>query len=322
MKMELMDVTLRESIYLPENKITLEGARNLVRGLSCAGVDYIEIGYISKQCSNNLQEYSPKQYIESMQEVVSSETNSKLAVMLHPNLFDDKVLERLVESRIGMIRLCVPYNKLESGIQILKELKANNLVVATNLTRASCLGIKDILGFAVKVQEAGSDYFYLADSNGAMIPEKVKELYQELSKKVDLELGFHPHNNLELASANAIEALNSGVRIIDSSLYGYGKGMANLCTESFVATLQQMNKYQHVDFEKIILTAKQAYQDFLSAVSTDIFDIKANSLVSGYKNINLDNQKELAKMAKERNLSLFEMLLRVHSNGKIENLAV
>ena len=42
MKMELMDVTLRESIYLPNNKITIEAAQNLVRGLSEAGVDYIQ----------------------------------------------------------------------------------------------------------------------------------------------------------------------------------------------------------------------------------------------------------------------------------------
>ena len=301
MKMELMDVTLRESIYLPNNKITIEAAQNLVRGLSEAGVDYIEIGYISKNSSEILQEYSPEHYIKAMEEALVSDSKSCLAVMLHPHLYSDKVLERLMKSKIGMIRLCVPYAKLESSLPLIKELKKINIIVATNLTRASCLSLDNILEFARAVQEAGADYLYLADSNGAMIPDNVSELYHVLSRKTDLELGFHPHNNLELASANAIEALNSGARIIDSSIYGYGKGMANLCTESFVATLQQMNKYQHVDFEKII---------------------KANSLVSGYKNINLDNQKELAKLAKEKNIPLFDLLLNVQRGGNLESVTI
>lgn len=322
MKMELMDVTLRESIYLPDNAITIEAAQNLVRGLSEAGVDYIEIGYISKDSSKILQEYSPEHYIEAMEEAVAPNSKCRLVVMLHPHLYSDKVLDRLLKSKIGMVRLCVPYAKLESSLWLIKRLKEINITVATNLTRASCLSSENILEFARAVQEAGSDYLYLADSNGALIPENVSELYHMLSQKTDLELGFHPHNNLELASANAIEALNSGARIIDSSIYGYGKGMANLCTESFVAILQQMNKYQHVNFEKIILTTKRAYQDFLVAVSTDIFDIKANSLVSGYKNINLDNQKELAKLAEEKNIPLFDLLLNVQRGGNIESVTI
>ncbi|MBQ6886761.1 MAG: hypothetical protein IJN54_04530 [Lachnospiraceae bacterium] len=322
MKMKLMDVTLRESIYLPNNKITIEAAQNLVRGLSEAGVDYIEIGYISKESSKILQEYSPEHYIEAMEEAVVPDSKCSLVVMLHPHLYSDKVLERLMKSKIGMIRLCVPYAKLESSLPIIKKLKEINIAVATNLVRASCLSSDDILKFARTVQEAGSDYVYLADSNGSMLPENVSELYHMLSQKTDMELGFHPHNNLELASANAIEALNSGARIIDSSIYGYGKGMVNLCTESFVAILQQLNKCQHVDFEKIILTTKRAYQDFLVAVSTDIFDIKANSLVSGYKNINLDNQKELAKLAKEKNIPLFDLLLKVRRGGNLESVTI
>jgi len=53
-----------------------------------------------------------------------------------------------------------------------------------------------------------------------------------------LKVGFHPHNNLQMGLANALEAINSGIHIIDGTIYGMGRGAGNLPIESLVSYLQ------------------------------------------------------------------------------------
>jgi len=55
------------------------------------------------------------------------------------------------------------------------------------------------------------------------------------------KIGFHPHNSLQMAFANTIEAIHQGVDIVDGSMYGMGRGAGNLPLEIIVSYLQQRN---------------------------------------------------------------------------------
>ena len=81
---------------------------------------------------------------------------------------------------------------------------------------------------------------YLADSNGSLKPDTVSQMIAHL-KPSTYALGFHAHDNLFLAQANAIAAIFAGATYIDSSLFGFGKGAGNLRTEGFVSYLHSEN---------------------------------------------------------------------------------
>ena len=49
-------------------------------------------------------------------------------------------------------------------------------------------------------------------------------------------MGIH---NLELAFSNSLEAINSGVKIIDSTIMGMGRGSGNLKTEILIGHLKK-----------------------------------------------------------------------------------
>lgn len=56
----------------------------------------------------------------------------------------------------------------------------------------------------------------------------------------DIQIGFHSHNNMQLAYSNAqklITVQTNRSLIIDSSVYGMGRGAGNLNTELFVEYL-------------------------------------------------------------------------------------
>jgi 3-deoxy-manno-octulosonate cytidylyltransferase (CMP-KDO synthetase) len=111
----------------------------------------------------------------------------------------------------------------------------------------------------------GLDIISLADSNGSLFPDDITDIIIPF-QGYSYEVIFHPHNNMQLAFANAIEAFNCGIDIIDCSFNGIGRGAGNLPTELIMSYL---NKYTECKFnlkpvlkaiDNYILRLKGAYQ--------------------------------------------------------------
>ncbi|MCY8308039.1 hypothetical protein [Bacillus vallismortis] len=309
MSIKLMDVTLRESVHVEGAKINLDAARQVVSGLSKANVDFIEIGYVSSHEGMNLQSCCPIEYIEEMASAIGSESSSQLVLMLHPAQYQEEFLERMKHPSVGMVRLCIPLAKTDASLPVIKELKAHGIHVSANLIRASHANIQDIIVFTEKVIEAGTDYIYLADSNGAMMPPAVSSLFTKLKEHSSVELGFHPHDNLGLASANAIDAIQCGVQFIDGSLYGFGKGPGNLCIETFAAILNRLDLSKKYDICELIQLSRQAYTLFINDTSENSFYDKEEGILSGLHNLNLDVLDKLDRMAQSSGLKLLDLLV-------------
>ncbi len=302
-------MTLRESVHVPKTQMTPEYAEALVRGLSEANVDYIEIGYISNErISDYLPAYCPESYIVRMERALAEGSNTKLAIMLHPHQFNKNMLSLLTRPSIGMVRLCVPYSKLTQSLEVIRILREFKINVCANLIRASHLSNEEILRFARIVELSGIQCIYMADSNGAMIPEKIGEIYRHLNKHTKLALGFHAHNNLHIAPANALEAIEAGATYIDASLYGFGKGMANLSLEAFVALLNRIGLLEHIDLGQILKASEEAYNNFIQAATTEMFSVKQNGILMGYYNIDFDDQKKLLGEGAQNITSISEVL--------------
>lgn len=89
---------------------------------------------------------------------------------------------------------------------------------------------------------SGADWLVFCDTNGGTMPQELTEIVSKVIAIVDptrqLQFGIHPHNDCELAVANAIAAVTSGVTMVQGTINGYGErcGNANLC--SIVPNLQ------------------------------------------------------------------------------------
>jgi 4-hydroxy 2-oxovalerate aldolase len=62
-----------------------------------------------------------------------------------------------------------------------------------------------------------------------------------IRSKTQVPIGFHGHNNLELALANTLAAIDEGVEIVDATITGMGRGAGNLKTELLLTVLDQKN---------------------------------------------------------------------------------
>ncbi|MGE4292501.1 MAG: citramalate synthase [Desulfovibrio sp.] len=81
--------------------------------------------------------------------------------------------------------------------------------------------------------EAGADVLVLCDTNGGTLTHELAAIMTEVRAALpDAKLGIHPHNDSELAVANALEGVRQGAVQVQGTVNGYGErcGNANLCS--------------------------------------------------------------------------------------------
>lgn len=80
--------------------------------------------------------------------------------------------------------------------------------------------------------EAGAQRIILCDTNGGTMPWEVRDICRSVRQTLDVPLGIHAHNDCEMAVANSIMALETGVRQVQGTINGIGErcGNANLCS--------------------------------------------------------------------------------------------
>jgi hydroxymethylglutaryl-CoA lyase len=114
------------------------------------------------------------------------------------------------------------------------------------------------IAVAERIWELGIDELAIADTIGHANPFEVGRLMEQLGRRLDMrKLAVHLHDTQALGLANAVTALQAGVRIIDSSIGGLGgcpfaPGAAgNLATEDLVFMAYKLGLGTGVDFDKL-----------------------------------------------------------------------
>ena len=110
--------------------------------------------------------------------------------------------------------------------------------------------------------DSSVDVIYLVDSYGSLYPENAGALaktYLEAAEKSGKKVGFHAHNNQNLAFANTIETLSYGVSYLDATAMGMGRGAGNCAMELLLGFLKnpRYSLYSLLEFiEKYMVPLK------------------------------------------------------------------
>lgn len=96
--------------------------------------------------------------------------------------------------------------------------------------------------------DAGAEYVNIADSAGYMTPDDVRARISLLVEKLPIPVGFHAHNNLGLAVANALTAAECGADYIDVTCRGLGAGAGNAQAEVVAGVFQRLGYSTGLDF--------------------------------------------------------------------------
>nr|WP_238399266.1 hypothetical protein [Photorhabdus bodei] len=256
--LEIIDVTLRDGGYVNNFHFDEEDVSSIIHHLDNARISYIETGYIKglsfdiKNCglTSNI---TPQLFAR----LKAIPRNAKLGVMAHPKNVVCDDISRLVDEGLDLVRICITPQNIEKALPLISFSKKRNLKVCANFVRISRFSLRDVINNMRLCEESGADVIYAADSLGNMQPQDVTSLISGMKALLTKDIGFHPHDNLGLASVNALTAIEQGANIIDGSLLGMGKGGGNLRTEIIAHLL--MNKSERfrckLDIESLIEAA-------------------------------------------------------------------
>ena len=254
--MKLLDCTLRDGGYYTNWSFDDNFVRELVQSLTFAGVDIIEMGYKSPLKGGRYRKCNDL-FIKDIVGVYKTD----LSFMIDAKDFingevDVKLLKDIVKpaskSPFTYCRLAITPQQIKEALIMIDLLDELGYKVIVNVMRVSLLEDSEIRKFCNSLSKTKVVALYFADSFGSLLPNRVKELV-EIFKETGKDIGIHTHDNLGLAFANSLCAVDNGVEYIDGTLTGMGRGVGNVRTEQLLMYYDYDYKYV-TDFVTNVMT--------------------------------------------------------------------
>ncbi|GAB2770364.1 aldolase catalytic domain-containing protein [Salinimicrobium soli] len=238
MNFKLLDCTLRDGGYYTNWDFDKDIVETYFKSFNNLPVDYLEIGYRSNPMKSYLGEYfyCPTYVLEE----AKSKSTKKLVIILNEKDVREDHVPNLLEPCIGyisMVRIAIDPKNFKRALGLAAAVKKLGFEVGFNVMYMSNWeNEKEFLG-QIKEVNGVADYFYMVDSFGGVYPEDVKKTFDIVRNQTDTKIGFHGHNNLQLALVNTLTAIDCGVSIVDATVTGMGRGAGNLQTELLLTAL-------------------------------------------------------------------------------------
>ena len=238
---QILDCTIRDGGYLNNWRFAPDLVREVYRSASKAGVDYVELGYHGSRKFFDPDQYGLWRFTPetALAEAVAGIQGAKVSVMIDSGRFDPADMPPRAESVAEMVRVAAHRDKLGVAMDELAAIKAKGYATSLQLMGYSGYSPAERDNLRALLEGAPVDYAYVADSYGSMYPHQIAEFLAPLQGIPGIKVGFHPHNQLQMAFANSLEAIRCGVDIVDATLYGIGRAAGNLPLEILVAYFQE-----------------------------------------------------------------------------------
>lgn len=249
-EIRVLDCTLRDGGYCNQWKFGAANIKKIVNGLSEANIDVIECGYISNKaaCDKDSTLYCS---VHEMSRIVPPDKNGKLYVaMINYGEYNIESLPDYEGLGLDGIRVAFHKKDADEAIIFCRQVMQKGYKVFVQPMVSMGYTDEEFLSLIRKVNEIIPYAFYIVDSFGTMKKKNLIRLFYmvEHNLKREIWIGFHSHNNMQLAYSNAqclVDIQTSRNLLIDTSVYGMGRGAGNLNTELFV---EYLNEYANAKY--------------------------------------------------------------------------
>ncbi|HEC15887.1 MAG TPA: nucleoid-structuring protein H-NS [Sedimenticola sp.] len=245
-EIKVLDCSIRDGGLINNYQFSDDFVKAVYRAVCDAGIDIIELGKKLAVSDEYTREKWGKWNFcddDDIKAVVDShecENPPLIAVMFDVGRVDVSSLQPRDQSPFDMVRTACYVPDIEKGIDLAKRSKDLGYLTTINIMASSTAIQTELIEALEAVENAAEvDYLYLVDSFGAFYSEEITS-YLELYKKhaPSKELGFHAHNNQQLAFSNTQQAIIDGVNLLDATINGIGRGAGNCNLELLLNFLQ------------------------------------------------------------------------------------
>lgn len=242
----ILDVTLRDGGIVNNFNFGEGNMKSILMALENSGIKFIELGYLEKNTGTERgrSQYCDEKVIEKYF-LTQKKPGVTYFTMIDYGKFDIGKLGERSENGIDAIRLAFHKRNYYEALPLYDELSQKGYDVYMQPMVTLHYTNDELKRLVDTVNEMNIKGVYFVDTFGQMQQpdvERIALLFDERLKP-GIAIGFHSHNNIQMAYSNAITFLKLPIvrdRMIDSSVMGMGRGAGNLNTELI---LSYLNKY-------------------------------------------------------------------------------
>lgn len=313
--LKFVEVSLRDGSHVVRHQFTKEQVVEITKGLNEAKVPYIEVTHGDGLGGSSVQYgFSKVDDIELIRAAKEVSDFSKISVLLLPGIGTVEDLKEAREAGADMVRVATHVTEADVSAQHIRYAKEElGMEVVGFLMMAHSATPEKILEQAKLMESYGADVVYATDSAGALLPHEVTARIGLLAENLNIPIGFHAHNNLGLAVANTLAAIDAGATYIDGSLRALGAGAGNTQSEVLIAVLDKLGYDLGIDKYKLMDISDELVKPIL--VEPQIVD--TDSLMLGYAGVYSSFKLFAQRAAKKYGIDSRDILIRLGEIGVV-----
>ncbi len=273
-RVEIVDVAPRDGLQSDAVMFTTEQKAELIRRIVDAGVPRVEVASFV-----NPKRVPQMADAEAVLAAVAGDTRARyIGLVLNERGFDRAVAAGTPEVNV-VVACSDTFSQRNQGVStddavdaaaaVIGRARAAGVPCSVTLSASFGCGyegevpVARVLSVVERIAAAGPDEIALADTVGAAVPVRVRELVERTRDVVNgaerpIRLRAHFHNTRNAGLANALAAVECGVTVIDASLGGIGgcpfapRATGNIPTEDVAFLLERSGYDTGVDLARLI----------------------------------------------------------------------